>query len=394
MASASSTTIKLIFLAAGIAECIAMLPELLALSASDGFDNTMIKGLGSDGSLQAGLIQPADPGYQLWANLASGSCRLHAESTELSRDSVASIASSSAGLSKSLVLASVGAPDSLTDFKTRLFNPERMKMKGLDSSGSIQGGFTSTADYASLLIAPAAFRPGTDFFDQFSRSLEPALEQTTAGTTSAQETPTYVPLPLPRPAIGTVPGGSTASNETNFVQAPANAPFQPFVFLTKVFEAFQKPSPATGRNAVYDIQARTLYLPTGEKLEAHSGLGSRMDDARFVHEKSRGPTPPNIYHLSLREAPFHGVQALRLTPVGNANMYGRTGILAHPYMLGRTGASNGCVSVQDYGRLLQAYLDGKVDTLTVTPGDTAPSKENPEAVSNRNVTKEAALDRR
>src|SRR5262249_8674856 len=32
------------------------------------------------------------------------------------------------------------------------------------------------------------------------------------------------------------------------------------------------------RTAVYDIEAHTVYLPSGRKLEAHSGLGEYMDN--------------------------------------------------------------------------------------------------------------------
>ena len=47
--------------------------------------------------------------------------------------------------------------------------------------------------------------------------------------------------------------------------------------------------------AVYDIVAHTVYLPNGERLEAHSGLGRRLDDPRYIRDKARGPTPPNVY---------------------------------------------------------------------------------------------------
>lgn len=68
--------------------------------------------------------------------------------------------------------------------------------------------------------------------------------------------------------------------------------------------------------AVYDITAKTVYLPDGTKLEAHSGLGSNLDDPRSQRTRMRGVTPPHIYTLKPREALFHGVPALRLTPVG------------------------------------------------------------------------------
>jgi Tlde1 domain len=117
--------------------------------------------------------------------------------------------------------------------------------------------------------------------------------------------------------------------------------------------------------AIYDISARTVYLPNGERLEAHSGLGGSMDDVRSVHLRSRGPTPPNVYELTLREAPFHGVQAIRLVPVDGNKMYGRDGILVHPFMLGPEGASNGCVSVKDYPAFLNAYQRGDITRLVV-----------------------------
>jgi hypothetical protein len=117
--------------------------------------------------------------------------------------------------------------------------------------------------------------------------------------------------------------------------------------------------------AVYDISARTVYLPDGTRLEAHSGLGDRLDDPRYVSERMRGPTPPNVYELEPREASFHGVQALRLIPVGDNTLYGRAGLLAHSYMLGPNGDSNGCVSFRDYDAFLRAYQNGQVKKLVV-----------------------------
>ena len=117
--------------------------------------------------------------------------------------------------------------------------------------------------------------------------------------------------------------------------------------------------------AIYDISARTVYLPTGERLEAHSGLGGYMDDVRSVNLKSRGATPPNVYDLKLRETSFHGVQAIRLVPVDGSKMYGRDGMLVHPFMLGAEGQSNGCVSLKDYATFLKAYQNGDITRLVV-----------------------------
>lgn len=117
--------------------------------------------------------------------------------------------------------------------------------------------------------------------------------------------------------------------------------------------------------AVYDISAHTVYLPDGTRLEAHSGLGDKLDDPRYVHVKMHGATPPHVYDLSLRERPFHGVRALRLTPVGEGHIFGRAGLLAHTYMLGPRGDSNGCVSFKNYDAFLRAYLNGDVKRLVV-----------------------------
>src|SRR5271154_7021954 len=117
--------------------------------------------------------------------------------------------------------------------------------------------------------------------------------------------------------------------------------------------------------AVYDLSAHTVYLPNGTKLEAHSGLGDRLDDPNHVNERMRGATPPHLYELEPREASFHGVQALRLNPIGGGDIFGRAGLLAHTYMLGPNGDSNGCVSFKDYDAFLRAYQNGQVRKLAV-----------------------------
>jgi hypothetical protein len=106
-------------------------------------------------------------------------------------------------------------------------------------------------------------------------------------------------------------------------------------------------------------------LPNGERLEAHSGFGNSLDNPQSVGVKNRGPTPPHVYELALRKEPFHGVRAIRLIPVGEGEMFGRDGLLAHSYMLGPNGQSNGCVSFSNYSAFLNAYLRGEVDRLVV-----------------------------
>jgi hypothetical protein len=144
-----------------------------------------------------------------------------------------------------------------------------------------------------------------------------------------------------------------------------------------------------GHSAIYDISERTVHLPDGTKLEAHSGLGPKMDDPRYVHVRMHGATPPHVYDLAPREALFHGVEALRMHPVGGAEaIHGRNGILTHSYLLGPNGDSNGCVSFKDYDAFLRAYKAGKVKRMIVVA-----SLDNPQfdlALLDRPLTKRAA----
>jgi hypothetical protein len=118
--------------------------------------------------------------------------------------------------------------------------------------------------------------------------------------------------------------------------------------------------------AVYDISARVVYMPDGTILEAHSGLRDKLDDPRYVHLKMHGATPPHTYDLIPRKSLFHGVEAIRMIPAGGEEaIFGRTGLLAHSYMLGPNGDSNGCVSFRDYEAFLRAYKRGLVKRLVV-----------------------------
>ncbi|MGX9576123.1 tlde1 domain-containing protein [Mesorhizobium sp. f-mel] len=128
---------------------------------------------------------------------------------------------------------------------------------------------------------------------------------------------------------------------------------------------FNKPSMGSGV-AVYDISAKTVYMPDGSRLEAHSGRGSMADQPRYANLKNVGPTPPHTYDLRLRESRFHGVEALRLIPIDGKNKYGRDGFLAHTYLLrGGRAESSGCVAFKDYARFLAAFKKGKIKRLVV-----------------------------
>ena len=73
-------------------------------------------------------------------------------------------------------------------------------------------------------------------------------------------------------------------------------------------------------------------------------ISFNVNNPAYVDRRRVGATPPNIYDLKPREKLFHGVAALRMTPVGENEMHGRTGLLVHSYLLGPNGDSNGCVS--------------------------------------------------
>jgi hypothetical protein len=152
------------------------------------------------------------------------------------------------------------------------------------------------------------------------------------------------------------------------------------------------PSPAAEPGtAVYDISARVVYMPNGDRLEAHSGLGDKIDDPRFVHVRMHGATPPGTYDLTEREKLFHGVRAIRLNPVGgSAAVHGRAGLLAHTYMLGPNGQSNGCVSFREYDKFLQAYLKGEVRRLVVVSGR---GQDGPPGIFNRRIGRADPRDR-
>ncbi len=178
--------------------------------------------------------------------------------------------------------------------------------------------------------------------------------------------PAELPVAPPpaRPAMVPAPAASPANPVATRAHGEARSG------LAGLFSAFSS-HPSVDQlgydrqTAIYDISARTVYLPDGTRLEAHSGLGSALDDLRYVSERAVGPTPPHLYQLTMRESLFHGVQALRLTPVGDGGVYGRAGLLAHPYMLGPNGDSNGCVSVKDYEAFLRAYQAGQITKLAV-----------------------------
>ena len=106
------------------------------------------------------------------------------------------------------------------------------------------------------------------------------------------------------------------------------------------------------------VWLEATHIDTGRPMK-------KLDNRRLGPYEVQKVLSNNTYELKLREQRFHGVAALRLTPVGGGGVYGRTGLLAHTYMLGPNGQSNGCVSFRDYPKFLRAYLRGEIDRIVV-----------------------------
>lgn len=186
------------------------------------------------------------------------------------------------------------------------------------------------------------------------------------------------PLPAARPRIAAPAAKAEVEQDTKPDTKPAKSPLLTYAKPSKsiIEEDEDRPSifgrkaqlPGRGsRIAVYDISAGVVHMPNGDRLEAHSGRGSYRDNPKYVHVKNRGSTPPNVYSLRMRESRFHGVEAIRMTPVGDAKMFGRDGFLTHTYLLRVRGDSSGCVVFNDYNRFLNAFKRGEVKTLIVVP---------------------------
>ena len=172
--------------------------------------------------------------------------------------------------------------------------------------------------------------------------------------------------------------GKTPSHGSLLAYASADASVTGSIGPIQQNPALGGSAPYDRSTAVYDISAHTVYLPDGTKLEAHSGLGSKLDDPRSAPIRMHGVTPPHIYELTPRESLFHGVAALRLNPVGGEDeIFGRSGLLAHTFMLGPNGDSNGCVSFRDYNAFLNAYRNQGIKRLAVVARRLSALIDNP-----------------
>lgn len=210
---------------------------------------------------------------------------------------------------------------------------------------------------ASALVDPNAAQD-----DAMPKPFSLVLAEREAGGEMAG-LPESVPLPIARPeALVRKPADAKPVRELAYAKPQSileddddsGKPIVPTV-----------PRRRGGKIAYYDISAGVVHMPSGEKLEAHSGIGEMRDNPKFTHVKMRGPTPPGTYRMSMRESLFHGVAAIRLTPTSGVAPKGRTGLLAHSYLLKRRGDSHGCVAFADYNRFLRAFQRGEVDTMII-----------------------------
>jgi hypothetical protein len=239
-------------------------------------------------------------------------------------------------------------------------------------SAAISGGvpLADTADLPSQLAnAPPHDRSARAELAPAPRSRRYGRPQTANLKTTSVETPVATDAPADQPTFF----------ERLFGKQPQSAIFAKLFGPppSNVTLAYAAPESVAGdgagiasglydrQTAVYDISTHTVYLPDGQALEAHSGLGPLIDDPRYADRKDRGPTPPDLYDLQPRGRLFHGVRALRLIPEDQAKVFGRRGLLAHSYMLGPNGQSNGCVSFKDYDAFLQAYENRRITRLAV-----------------------------
>ena len=213
---------------------------------------------------------------------------------------------------------------------------------------------------------------------------KPATTTSDIATSPDIATTSDIPMPRSRPAAA---GVQMASADATEVPAPAprsddRSMLQKLSDLLPAKMTLASLTPNSGlfrrgpdlaslgydnQTAVYDISAHAVYLPSGASLEAHSGLGSLRDDPEHVDQRMVGATPPATYELKPRERLFHGVAALRMTPVDGSSTLGRAGLLVHSFMLGPDGDSNGCVSIRDYERFRKAYDNGEITRLVVVP---------------------------
>jgi len=146
-------------------------------------------------------------------------------------------------------------------------------------------------------------RPSTSFGDRFFGEIPPSSAPipSVAAASSTTLRRVSAAAPAPRPIVN-----------SRVAQATPKRPSEPGFQLASAFESIvalayapnpsakdsgsalkefmpKAPNPLgdidTSRTAIYDITSKTVYLPNGRRMEAHSGLGSYMDDPHYVNMK-------------------------------------------------------------------------------------------------------------
>jgi hypothetical protein len=280
-------------------------------------------------------------------------------------------------------LASAALPpttDRISSFEDRFLPassiPTRPGLQALDRSAlaAVQTKVRAAQDLLAQKLMSPDLRGGFVAANLEEPKVEPARPAPT----------TVIPLPRSRPAAaGLAPVLAQGDNGAGLEERPVpQRRADDRSLFEKLQDRLASLAPEVGMfhrppdlaalgydnvTAVYDITAHAVYLPNGTILEAHSGMGALRDDPEHVSVAMQGATPPATYDLKPRETPFHGVQALRMTPAEGSDVSGRSGLLTHTYMLGPKGDSNGCVSIRDYDRFLKAYNNGEFTRLVVVP---------------------------
>lgn len=225
---------------------------------------------------------------------------------------------------------------------------------GTLAMASVTASAEPPVSVVASLAAPSHFKPGAILPPAPTVKPDPPRRAKPASRTPANES---VKPRNGAPALAYAAPGNPENEEAGV-----------FSGIGKLFNGSRGGLPGRGSGiAVYDISAATVHMPDGTKLEAHSGIGHRMDNPKYAYVKNLGPTPPNVYKLRMRERRFHGVEAIRMLPLDKAAMKGRDGMLTHTRLLRNSIGSHGCVAFKDYNKFLRAYKSGKVKTLIVVP---------------------------
>jgi hypothetical protein len=134
-----------------------------------------------------------------------------------------------------------------------------------------------------------------DSFDQrfaaVSPAAAPAMTTETENGTGSVPSVVRLPPPDPKAAAASPAVGSSAPSLASLTSPP------PAGSVKKVrLASLEMPKGSSSslnpdsRTAIYDITARTVYMPDGRRLEAHFGLGDRMDDPRYISRRRQMST--------------------------------------------------------------------------------------------------------